>query len=66
MYNKVFIFMFILHIVLFVYRGCTSNTYAEQEELLQEVQAELESIIGEEASLLLQQEVSYYIGNIST
>ena len=36
MYNKLFVFMFILHIVLFVYRGCKSNTYAEQEEVLQE------------------------------
>ena len=36
MYNKLFVFMFILHIVLFVYRGSKSKTYAEQEELLQE------------------------------
>ena len=46
MYNKVFIFMFILHIVLFLYRGSKSKTYAEQEEVLQEV--------------------SNYIGNISS
>ena len=41
-------------------------THMQNEEVLQEVQVELESIIGEEASLLLQQEVSNYIGNISS
>jgi hypothetical protein len=38
MYNKLFIFMFVLHIVLFIYRGSKSKTYAEQEEVLQEAE----------------------------